>query len=154
MMSVKSIYINLPIQDVPKSRDFWTSLGFTINEQFSDDKAICLVLEEGHIYAMLITHEYFQTFTHKPLADGTTTQVLLAIDVGSRERVDEIVNKAVEKGAKRYLKPADEGWMYYDRFEDLDGHQWEIMYADDSAFPNPEDPSLQGLEINPEDAPE
>ena len=46
-MKIKSIYINLPVQDLSKSRNFWTKLGFTFNDQFSDDKSICLVLNEG-----------------------------------------------------------------------------------------------------------
>lgn len=35
-MKIKSIYINLTVQDLSKSRNFWTKLGFTFNDQFSD----------------------------------------------------------------------------------------------------------------------
>lgn len=131
-MKVKSIYINLPIKDLQRTRDFWTNLGFSFNEQFSDDKALCLVLNDGLIYSMLITHEMFSTFTHKPIANGTTTQVLTAIEVDSKELVDKIVKLALENGATRYRESVDHGWMYYDCFEDLDGHQWEIMFTDPS----------------------
>ncbi len=134
-MSVRSIFINLPVKDIKKVRRFWTALGFGFNEQFSDDKAVCLVLNDGNIYAMLISYEYFATFTNRPIADGLTTQVLLAIDVGSRDRVDKIVKAALENGATRYLEPSDFGWMYYDRFVDPDGHQWEVMYADKTLNP-------------------
>lgn len=127
VMSIQSIYVNLPIKDVAKTRAFWTALGFPINEQFSDEKAICLVLKEEQIYAMLIAEDYFKTFTHKPIADGTTTQVLLAIDVGSKDRVDDIIFTAIKEGGKHYLEAVDMGWMYYDRFEDIDDHQWEVM---------------------------
>lgn len=129
-MKVKSIFVNLPIKDIKSTRAFWANLGFTFNEQFSDDKALCLVLNEGLMYAMLITHEMFSTFTNRPIADGTTTQILTAIEVDSREQVDKIVNLALENGATRYRESADHGWMYYDCFVDLDGHQWEIMYTD------------------------
>lgn len=135
-MRIKSIYINLPVKDLVRTREFWTKLGFGFNEQFSDDKALCLVLNEGNIYAMLISYEYYSTFTNRPIADGSTTQVLLAIDVESRERVDEIMRAALENGAARYMEPSDEGWMYYDRFVDPDGHQWEVMHADESLIPN------------------
>lgn len=134
-MSVKSIFVNLPVKDVKATREFWTKIGFSFNEHFSDDKAVCLVLNDGSIYAMLISYEYFSTFTNRPIADGSTTQVLLAIGVESKERVDEIVKIALENGGSRYLESADEGWMYYDRFVDLDGHQWEVMYADESKVP-------------------
>ena len=128
-MKVKSIFINLPVKDLQSTRNFWTALGFSFNENFSDDKALCLVLNEGIMYSMLITHEMFKTFTHKPIADGTSTQVLTAIEVDSKEQVDTIVKLALQNGAKRYREGADHGWMYYDSFEDLDGHQWEIMFT-------------------------
>lgn len=134
-MKVKSIFVNLPIKDLKKTRDFWTKLGFSFNEQFSDDRALCLVLNDGLIYAMLITHEMFSTFTNRPIADGSTTQVLTAIQVDSREEVDRIVKLALENGGTRYRQSADHGWMYYDTFADLDGHQWEIMFIDETQIP-------------------
>lgn len=134
-MNINSIYVNLPVKDVKKSREFWSKLGFSFNEQFSNDDAICLILNDGMIYAMLIRHEMFLTFTNRPIADNSTTQVLLAIGVESKERVDEMIKIALENGATRYLDSQDESWMYYDRFADLDGHQWEVMYADESLIP-------------------
>ncbi|WP_291400644.1 VOC family protein [Daejeonella sp.] len=131
-MKVKSIYVNLPVKNLEKTREFWTKLGFSFNEQFSDDKALCLVLNEGLIYSMLISHEFFSTFTNRAIADGSTTQVLVAIEVDSRELVDQIVENALENGASRYKESADHGWMYYDSFADIDGHQWEIMFTDPS----------------------
>lgn len=134
-MKVKSIFVNLPVKDLKRTRDFWTTLGFTFNEQFSDDRALCLVLNKGLIYSMLITHEMFSTFTNRPIADRTTTQVLTAIEVDSREQVDQIVKHALENGATRYREGKDQGWMYYDCFADLDGHQWEIMFTDSTQIP-------------------
>ena len=72
----------------------------------------------------------FSTFTNRPISDGTTTQVLTAIEVESREQVDIVIKLALENGAKRYRESVDHGWMYYDCFADLDGHQWEIMFVD------------------------
>lgn len=134
-MKVKSIYVNLPIKDLNKTKDFWTKLGFSFNPQFSDEKALCLVLNEGLIYAMLLRQEFFSTFTNRPISDNSTTQVLNAIEVDSREKVDEIVKIALENGGTRYRESADHGWMYYDSFADLDGHQWEVMFTDINQLP-------------------
>lgn len=129
-MQVKSIYVNLPVKDVQKARDFWSQLGFSFNEDFSDEKAICLVLSEGLIYAMLITHDYFKTFTNRPITDGTTSQVLNAVEVESKEKVDEIIKLALSNGGSRYRESTDYGWMYSDSFADPDGHQWEFLHMD------------------------
>ena len=134
-MNVKSIFVNLPTKDLNKTREFWTSLGFSFNEQFSNDQALCLVLNEGLMYSMLISHEIFNNFTDRIIADGTTTQVLTALEVESREQVDKIVHLALENGATRYRESADHGWMYYDSFADLDGHQWEILFSDPVQIP-------------------
>ncbi|NND31353.1 MAG: glyoxalase/bleomycin resistance/extradiol dioxygenase family protein [Saprospiraceae bacterium] len=131
-MEIKSIFVNLPVKNLERTRAFWSALGFSFNEDFSDDKALCLILNEGVIYSMLITHDYFQTFTNRPIADNKVTQVLLAIEVDSKSKVDELIKVAIENGATRYRDAADHGWMYYDSFADIDGHQWEVMYSDTS----------------------
>ena len=130
------IFVNLPVKDLQRSMNFFKHLGFSFNPQFTDDKAACLVISEGSIYAMLITEPFFKTFTKKPISDSTkTTEVLLAIDVNSRKEVDEMIKKAVEAGGSTYMDPQDHGWMYGHSFADPDGHQWEILYMDESAVP-------------------
>lgn len=134
-MKVNQIYVNLPVKDVQKTRVFWTQLGFSINEQFSDENAVCVVMNEEYIYTMFLKQEFFQTFTNRPFAKGDTTQVLLAIGVSSREEVDQMVKTAIENGGSKYSEPMDHGWMYQSAFADIDGHQWEVMYGDASQIP-------------------
>lgn len=129
-MHINEIFVNLPVRDIQQTRTFWTTLGFTVNEQFSDDKAICVVLNEGSIYAMFLKEEYFKTFTDRPIAKGDTTQVLLAIGVNTRQEVEEMVHTAMVNGGAKYDEPKDHGWMYQSSFADINGHQWEVMYAD------------------------
>ncbi|WP_209331081.1 VOC family protein [Lunatimonas salinarum] len=132
---IQSIYVNLPVDDLQRSRDFWTKLGFSFNEAFCDEKALCLMLNEGSICAMLLQREFFATFTNRAVADHSTTQVLLAIAVESRQQVDDMVRTALENGATRYREAQDHGWMYYDSIADPDGHQWEIMFSDPNQLP-------------------
>lgn len=130
------IFVNLPVKDLQKTMQFFTHLGFSFNQQFTDEKAACLVINDGSIYAMLITEEFFKTFTKKPVSDATkTTEVLIALDVESRTEVDAMVRKAVEAGGSVYMEPQDHGWMYGHSFADPDGHQWEVLYIDESAIP-------------------
>lgn len=131
----KQIFVNLPVKDLDKSKEFFGKLGFEFNPQFTDENAACMIIGEN-IFSMLLREDYFKTFTKKEIADSTkTTEVLIAIDVDSKEKVDEMVKKAVEAGGTLYSEPNDHGWMYYNCFADLDGHQWEIIYADESQIP-------------------
>ncbi|MCT2562225.1 VOC family protein [Chryseobacterium herbae] len=134
-MKANQIYVNLPVKDVQKTKAFWTQLGFAINEQFSDDKATCVVIKEDNIYVMFLTEEYFMTFSERPVPKGDTTQVLVAIGLSSREEVDQVVNTALENGASQHEEPQDYGWMYQNSFWDLDGHGWNITFADMSQMP-------------------
>ena len=131
----KQIFINLPVKDISKSISFFKKLGFKFNPRFTDDKAACMIIGEN-IFAMLLLEKFFKTFTKKEIADAKkTTEVLIAIDTKSRKEVNEMIKKAVDAGGSIYNKPQDQGWMYGHSFADLDGHQWEVLYMDETAMP-------------------
>lgn len=129
------IFVNLPVKDLPKSKEFFGKLGFSFNPQLTDDKAACLVIGDN-IFAMLLTGPFFKTFTKKDIADASTsTEAIIALDAQSKQQVDEMVKKAIDAGGSIYRDAEDHGWMYGKSFADLDGHQWEILYMDDTAIP-------------------
>lgn len=129
------IFVNLPVKDLKKSIDFFTQLGFTFNQQFTDESCTCMIIGDT-IFAMLLVEERFKDFTRKPIANAhKSTEVLLALDAASREEVDTMIKNAVKAGGTTYIEPQDHGWMYGHSFADLDGHQWEILYMDESAIP-------------------
>jgi predicted lactoylglutathione lyase len=126
------IFVNLPVKDLKKSMSFFKTLGYGFNEQFTDETAACMVITED-IYAMLLTEAKFKDFTRKPVADATkVTEVLTALSVESRARVDELVDTALKAGATEAREAMDYGFMYGRSFNDLDGHIWEIIYMDPS----------------------
>ncbi|MGW7517358.1 VOC family protein [Streptomyces sp. NPDC054796] len=128
-MSTK-IFVNLPVKDLPKSKDFFTALGFSFDPQFSDDNAGCLVISED-IYAMLLVEPFFQSFTQKEVADATkSTEAILCLGVESRERVDDLVDKALASGGSASNETQDHGFMYGRSFQDPDGHLWEVVHMD------------------------
>lgn len=133
-MALKSdnIFVNLPVKDLEKTKDFFSKIGFEFNEQFTDKNAACLVIGDN-IFAMLLTEDYFKTFTKKDLSNAAnTTEVILALSAESREQVDDIVNAALAAGGSPSNDPVDHGFMYGWSFKDPDGHLWEVMYMDQS----------------------
>jgi len=132
----KQIYVNLPVADLPRSRAFFESLGLHFEPKFSNDQGACLVIEEGSIHAMLLTHDFFKTFTSKPVADATrSTEVLVCLSCESRAEVDALVQRALAAGGTAPRPPQDHGFMYAHGFEDLDGHIWELVEMDPNAQP-------------------
>ncbi len=127
-----SVFLNLPVKDLPKSMAFFRALGWEFNQQFTDETAASLVISDT-IYAMLLTHAKFKEFTDKAIADTSkTAQVLIALSVDSKEAVHKLVDAALKSGAKEPRPMADHGFMINRTFEDLDGHVWEIVYMDPS----------------------
>jgi predicted lactoylglutathione lyase len=124
------IFVNLPVKDLNKSVEFFTKLGFTFNPQFTDENATCMIVGENN-FVMLLVEKFFKTFTKKEIADATkTTETIIALSMDTRERVDEIGDKALAAGGKESNETQDHGFMYTRSFQDLDGHIWEIFYMD------------------------
>ncbi|MDO3424341.1 VOC family protein [Chryseobacterium sp. APV1] len=133
-MKINQIYVNLPVKDVQKTKEFWTKLGFPTNDEMSNDQSVCVVMNDN-TYVMFLTEEFFQTFLERPVPKGDTTQVLVAISLDTREQVDQMVNTAVANGATQHEEPQDYGWMYHNSFWDINGHGWNVMFADPSQMP-------------------
>ncbi len=135
---VAKIFVNLPVKDLNNTIDFFTKLGFKFNPQFTDENATCMIVGED-IFVMLLVEKFFKIFTKKEICDTSKdTEVIVALSVESREKVDQMINKALESGGKESREPQDHGWMYGRSFEDINKHLWEIIYMDESAVKNDE----------------
>jgi predicted lactoylglutathione lyase len=127
-----NIFVNLPVKDLSKSMDFFTSLGYTFNLQFTDDNAACLVISDT-IFAMLLTEGFFKSSVPGGISDAKKeNEVIIGLNADSKEAVEEIVQKAVAAGATTPKPATDHGFMYEYGFQDLDGHLWSYFYMDPS----------------------
>jgi predicted lactoylglutathione lyase len=132
----KTIFINLPVTDVTASTAFYARLGFTKEPTFSNEQASMMVWSE-EIRVMLLAHDFYSTFTSKPIADAHhSSQVLLCLSADSKAGVDQMVATAKAAGGLPDPGPTQEmGDMMYGRsFEDLDGHHWEVGWMNMEAI--------------------
>jgi predicted lactoylglutathione lyase len=132
----KMIFVNLPVTDLPRSMAFYEAVGFTNNPMFTNDQAAAMAWSD-EIVVMLLTHEFWKTFTDKSLPDArSVAQVLLCLGQDSREAVDAIVAGAVAAGGRSEPTPnQDLGFMYGRSFEDPDGHIWENVFMNMAEVP-------------------
>jgi predicted lactoylglutathione lyase len=129
------IFINLPVTDLARATAFYEALGATKNPKFSNEMASMVSFSDA-INVMLLTHEFFGTFTSKPIADARRScQVLLCLAAESPEAVDALTDKATAAGGQPDVTPKQDfgGMMYGRSFEDLDGHIWEVMWMNPAA---------------------
>lgn len=130
----RMIFINLPVADVDAARAFYTGLGFSLNDDYSDEQVACIVVSD-QILVMLLERSRFAEFAPHDIADARqVTEVLNCLSAGSREEVDRYAERAVELGGTS-LKTMTDGPMYGRSFTDLDGHVWELIHMDLAGAP-------------------
>ncbi len=125
-----NIFVNLPTADLERAKAFYTALGATINPAFTDDNAACIVWDDN-VYFMVLTREYFATFTDKTIADTkTTAQVSVSMSRDSREEVDAVIQKGVAAGGAEPRPAQDYGFMYSRDLDDPDGNSLGFLWMD------------------------
>lgn len=121
------IFVNLPIENLKRSVDFFTGLGFTFNEQFTGEDSTCMIVTDS-IYVMLVERAKFREFIDKEIAPRDTAEAILSFACASTDEVRELAEKAFALGARRVNDPQDIGFMFSWAFEDLDGHLWDLFW--------------------------
>ena len=133
----KDIWLNLPVKDVQRSKQFFTALGFEFNPHGETVNSLCMLVGEKKVVVMLFDEPTFKSFTGDELTNpDKAIEVLISIDAESRAEVDELANKAVEAGGVCNHTPSEkDGWLYGCVFHDLDGHRWNVLHMDMSKLP-------------------
>jgi uncharacterized protein len=129
-------FVNLPVKDLAKAREFFSKIGFSFDEQFTDESGTRMIVSDDSS-VMLLVEPFFKGFiSPQDVADTSTArEVILGLSAESRQQVDDLTDKALAAGAESLGEPEDQGYMYMRGFRDLDGHQWSFIHMDMSAIP-------------------
>jgi hypothetical protein len=131
---MKQIFINLPVKDVQASMDFYTQIGFTVIPLFTFDDQKCVAWSD-QIYLMLQTYNMFKSGNKKNLPDTKKNAIAtFTLPVESLDKVNELFENGLKAGGKELIPMLDEGFMQVRNMEDLDGHNWAIIYLDIEKF--------------------
>ncbi|WP_316803222.1 VOC family protein [Pedobacter nototheniae] len=134
----KSLWINLPVKDVNKSKVFFTQLGFKLNLQYgSREDSACFLVGESNFVVMLFEENLFTSLINADVPDPKSgSEVMFSIDAESPEEVNEIAKKVTDAGGTIFSEPQEnQGWMYGCAFQDLDGHRWNVLHMDMTKMP-------------------
>ena len=124
----RKLFVNIAVEDLDRSVDFFTKLGFSFDARFTDESATCMLVGED-AYVMLLVRQRFQDFTKKEIVDSTRqTEAILALSAESREDVDQLADKALASGGAPANDPMEMDFMYGRSFHDPDGHLWEVFW--------------------------
>lgn len=137
-MSISQVWLNLPVKDIKRSKQFFDEIGFKSNPRHEADEHLAsYLIGESNFVVMLFPDSTFKGFVQSEIADTSKgAEVLINVDAQSKEEVDEMAEKVRMAGGKIYAEPREsEGWMYAFGFEDPDGHRWSMLHMDMSKFP-------------------
>lgn len=128
----KEIWLNLPVKNVDKSKEFFGKIGFSLNEKHTNETMACFTVGEKKMTVLFFSEETFKGFTKSEISETNTgAEVLISFDAESRNDVDDTARKVFEAGGKVFSEPAEiQGWMYGFAFADLDGHRWNQVFMD------------------------
>lgn len=129
----KELWINLPVKDLNRSKDFFNAIGFSFKDgPGNNDKMAPLIIGDKKTIVMLIVEDVFTGACMNAIADTRKgTEVMLSFSAENREEVVNIAKKVTDAGGNLFAPPAEiQGWMFGCAFADPDGHRWNALYMD------------------------
>ena len=120
--------VTLGVKDLEKSREFYKkALGWQPTKE-SDDKIV--FFNHGGIILGLYPIDKLAKDAEVSAEKSGFSGVTLAINLGTKNDVDELYNSIISKGGKSLVKPRETFWGGYDAyFADPEGNAWEIAWA-------------------------
>src|SRR4051795_12453649 len=131
-----SLFITCPVESVERATAFYTALGWTLNAEMSDHNVSCFAIAPEQ-YVMLGSREMYASVGGvEELVGGphTPSKVTVSFDLGSREAVDELAERAGAAGG-RIGDTDDYPFMYQRQFDDPDGYHYSPFWMKRDADP-------------------
>lgn len=128
----RQVWANLPVKDVERAREFYSSLGFKINGGRESEQLASFLVGEDDFVIHFFREEIFEQSSVGKAADlEQGSEVMFTIGANSRKEVDTWAEQVTEAGGTLFSKPAEigkgNGW-YGCGFSDPDGHKWNVFY--------------------------
>jgi len=120
--------VTLGVKDLQKAKLFYQK-ALDWQPTKDSDEHIVFFNHQGIILALYPLEGLAKDAEISPERKGFSG-VTLAINLDSREQVDELYHSILRKGGKSLVEPRETFWGGYDcYFADPDGNAWEIAWA-------------------------
>jgi predicted lactoylglutathione lyase len=130
--------LTLAVDDLAKAHRFYhEGLGlpgeiigseFKSDDKFAAGEVAFFELEGGLIFA-LYPRTSLAKDSNRPAGSPNAVEFSIGYAVGSKEKVDELLQLAEKAGATITEPPYERPWgIYSGYFQDLDGHLWEVIW--------------------------
>ncbi len=96
------VFVSLPVKGLNASKEVFPKLGFTFNNDFTNDEGACMVVDEN-IFCMLLTEPHFKGLITGDISDAhKSMEVINCLSCQSWEEVDDMVATALAAGGKEW----------------------------------------------------
>lgn len=122
------LFVNLPVADLRRAMKFFAALGFSFHPRYTDERGACMIISQG-AFVLLLTRTFFERFARRRLGDARShAEGYIGLSCRRRDEVVALLDRAVAAGGTRVGVACDDGLAYASRFDDLDGHSWELSW--------------------------
>lgn len=128
---MRSIWLNLPVNDLQKSKQFFRDIGFCENTMHKETPYLgSFLIGDKDFVLMLFPKDEMAKWLGTEITDTEkSNEMLINIDAQSKEEVDAFANTVTKAGGNVNFAPTQvEDWMYITSFSDLDGHRWSMLF--------------------------
>jgi len=134
-MNPKKIWVNLSVEDVNKTYEFYKSLGFKPNGEFPNEFELASFLisdDDFVVHFFSRDSDQFKSTIGGDIADlSQGNEVIFSLSADSRKEVEEWAETVKKAGGSIFSEPQEifrESW-YGCGFADPDGHKWNVFYS-------------------------
>ncbi len=131
----KEFWVNVPVKDINRTKDFYTQLGFTFKPLPGNrNDGAMLILGTKNVQVLFFEEEAFRSFSGTEIAEPARgSEVLFSIDAETTEEVNLLSRRVKKAGGTVFAEPGEkDGWMFGCGFADPDGHRWTVVFMDES----------------------
>ncbi len=132
-MKLDRATVCLPTKNRRDSHAFYTALGFVAVGELADDglpEPLQFVISDGLRVMLIPTVGFGWVIGGRKRSPRGTHECLIAIGLATDRKVDELMNRAQDAGARIVSEAANQEWGYAGAFADPDGHLWHVGRAD------------------------
>jgi len=125
-MEPKFIWANLSSSDLERTTQFYTALGFEPNGKM--DEGTSFFFGQNKFVINFFIEQRLKKDINGNIGNPKEKEVIFSLSAGSKEEVNNWVEKVKSAGGIIFAEPQDYEKGYTFGFADPDGHKFNILY--------------------------
>lgn len=125
-MEPKFIWANLVTNDLERTTQFYTALGFQSNGKM--DEGTSFFFGQNKFVINFFTEQRLKKDVNGNIGIPKENEVIFSLSASSKEEVNNWVEKVKSAGGTIFAEPQDYEKGYTFGFADPDGHKFNILY--------------------------